>query len=120
MSDRRCKRCGGGWLPEWGDFANCPQCREKHNADQKARSATPKGRKARAAAMTRYRAGAGGEVVRAYEREVYAQRKEAGICIDCEAPALADNNRCQSHRDQHRAAALAWYHRNKPTAARAS
>lgn len=116
MSVRRCsdRHCGGVLLPEWGDFKMCPTCRENHAQKAARYRATKNGRDAsRKLRRESHRRHA--ERENRERRELRLANKLNGICVDCSDLAASGSDYCVKHRDSHRAAALAWYHRSKPS-----
>lgn len=107
-----CPRCGAGKLPEWGGYVHCPDCREMLAEKHRVRASTVKGRAQLAARMRRYRA-KNSDDMKADDRDRYWQRKEAGLCVQCAAPACDDCNMCETHRETQRVQSLASYHRRK-------
>lgn len=103
----RCVGCGGVLLPEWGELAHCPTCLEREAAQrvERERNETAGARaerlKTRAAAARR-RYAADPEGFRQYIREQRQQKKEAGICLKCPAPAADDSLHCVRHRETER------------------
>jgi hypothetical protein len=82
-----CPDCGADLKPllAWGK-PRCPESYEKLVARARRYNASPNGK----ARSTRYMA------------RTYAERRAAGACIDCGAPAVVGKARCEPHLAAHR------------------
>jgi hypothetical protein len=108
----RCTRCRGELLPEWGPYRRCPTCRERVAALGASWRIKP-GVADRINAKRRAARRAQADEINSAMREERAAKQLDGVCIYCTEPAADDSDFCLKHRDSHRAASLAYYHRKQ-------